>query len=106
MAQTQQISMTYGVLPTREQFSEAFDRECPRGQYNIRLGASDSRTVDGFKLGDGDWTESQLWDAIQEIVNASQVAPDEETQSEYYARIDLAMDLVSSIMSTLGFEWI
>lgn len=99
-------SMMYGVLPTQEAFEEAFWNECRRGYYNIQLGSSDSQAVDGFLLGDGDWTAYQLWKAITEIVNASQVAPKEENQTEYYAKLDDAMDLVSGILGTLGFEWV
>ncbi len=100
-------SITYGYMPIREDFSTAFARECPNG-YRITLGASDSRACDGFKLGDGTYSEPQLWDAVGEIVNAE---PDDDGDyagivgcgpNEWYA----AMDLVSSIMETLGFEWI
>ena len=87
-------SMTYGTLPTLVEFTEAFDRECPNGTYNIHLGASDSRAIDNFSLGDGDWKARELYLACTEIVCSDGDIPEQ------------AMDLVSSIMSTLGFEWI
>lgn len=86
-------SMTYGTLPTREEFEAAFDRQCPNG-YEIQLSDSDSRAADGFRLGDGSWSEPDLWEACNEIVSA-------------YKEDDVqAIDLVSCIMETLGFEWI
>ncbi len=93
--------MTYGVMPTLEQFQEAFDRECPKGTYNIQLARSDSAAVEDFKLGDGDWTALQLWEAINEIVHFQ---PGYEQAAKW--RHDQVMDLVSSILDTLGFEWI
>jgi hypothetical protein len=157
-------SMTHGTLPTFEEFERAFETECPGG-YNIVLGASDSRTCDGLKLGDGRYTVTALWDGIQEIValppDAITVSADEELEDVYqvfypgtdkpyftigpdaeelkewaqcfsdspvesetraiealnyaeaygsvgkdYTRHDEAMDLVSSILYTLKFEWI
>jgi hypothetical protein len=105
---TTMISFTYGVLPTREQFDTAFERECPNG-YRIQLNSSDSRAVDGYRLGDGTYTASELWDCILEIVIASIgmryrfiVVCDKNVAW----RKDAAMDIVSSVLYTLGFEWI
>jgi hypothetical protein len=92
--------MTYGVMPTREQFDMAFETECPDG-YNIRLNRTDSSSVEDFMLGDGCLSANQLWCALSEIVEAymesTQVASTED---------EIRMDLVSSILFTLGFEWI
>ncbi len=94
-------SMTYGVMPSHEDFDAAFERECPNG-YNITLGASDSKAVDGFKLGDGCWTADQLWDAVNEIVTHWAT----DTNDEAGDLQDTRVDLVSCILGTLGFEWI
>lgn len=94
-------SMTYGNLPTREQFDVAFDAECPGG-FRIVLNPSDSRAVDGFKLGDGCLTADQLWSAITEIVDRWRTDTGDEA-GEYQ---DQRVDLVSSILYALGFEWI
>lgn len=96
-----QQTLTYGVLPTQESFDGAFDRECPGGYYNIQLSRSDSQAVERFYLGSGDWTAKQLWKAITEIVETwSTERCTDETQT------DDAMDLVSGILGTLGFEWV
>jgi hypothetical protein len=61
--------MTYGQLPSREDFEAAFEREVPGSGYRISLSSSDARACDGFKLGDGEWTADELWNAISEIAN-------------------------------------
>jgi len=90
-------TMTYGTMPTREEFDEAFDRECPNG-YNIVLSRSDSRAMDNYNLGDGKYTARELWFAIKQIVDSEDV---DTTWAD-----DGPMNLVSSIMETLGFEWV
>ena len=124
MSDTLRQSMTYGTLPTFEAFEAAFEAECPRGTYEITLGSSDSRAVDGFKLGDGEWTARGLFDACQEILSAenepvSHADTCDVTSADLeYAQscpvcgqdvvytVDGAINLVASIMDTLGFEWI
>ena len=88
-------SMTYGELPSRDDFDSAWDRldragELRGGLYHISLSESDSRAVDGYSLGDGAWTQDQLWDALEEI-NGDTIE---------------GTELVGSILYTLGFEWI
>jgi hypothetical protein len=158
-------SMTYGELPSWEEFDAAFDREVPKGKYRITLSHSDARACDGFILGDGEWTAADLWRAIGQIVNDAgdeitvseseewedvyhvlfpgtdrtpvEIGPDECELIEWaqrfcenhvthvqvarealnyaaaygeighdFNRRDAAMDLVSSILETLGIEWI
>ena len=99
------ISMTYGVMPKREDFQRAFERECPNG-YHIVLSSSDSRAVDGFKLGDGVWSESDLWEAVNEIAEYHNLPSTVFLRPRGMYDPISAMDLVSSIMETLGFEWI
>lgn len=98
-------TMTYGVLPSREAFNAAFEVECPAG-YRLILCGADSGACEQFKLGTGVWSADELWDAITEIITTSQAAPPDTDQSAYYMRLDGAMDVVSAIMGTLGFEWI
>lgn len=158
-------SMTYGRLPSREQFDNAFEREVPAGMYRITLSHSDAESCEGFSIGDGEWTADQLWRAIGQIVNFPgdeitvseseewedvyhvlypgtdrppiEIGPDESELIEWAQRFcehhvthveiarqalnfaaaygevgrdlsrrDAAMDLVSGILTTLGFEWI
>ncbi len=94
-------SMTYGVMPTFEDFERAFNEECPRGRYSIVLGSSDNRAADGFRLGDGEWTATDLYSACVEIADVwhAERCTDETVT-------DVALGLVCSILDTLGFEWI
>lgn len=162
-------SMTFGEMPTREEFGEAFETECPNGEYRISLASSDAAACEGTRLGTDSYTESQLWDVISEVMAMGPddititVSEDEETEKAYqviyhrdddtepvdigpdaetliewankfsesaditsehraieclsyaaaygetgkcYERQDARDSLVSSIMGTLGFEWI
>jgi hypothetical protein len=158
-------SMTYGQLPTREEFDAAFESETEGGSYRIALGPSDAESCEGFSIGDGEWTADQLWRAISEIVSYPgdeitvsedenwedvyqvfypgtdrapiEIGPDESDLIEWaqrfcehhvthveiarealnfaaayggvghdFSRQESAMDLVSGIFDTLGFEWI
>jgi hypothetical protein len=158
-------AMTYGILPTREQFDAAFEHAVPGNRYRITLSRSDAEACEGFSLGDGEYPADQLWDAISEIVSFPgdavtvsedetwedvyqvfypgtdrapvEIGPDETELIEWaqrfcqhhvthvqiarealsfaaaygevgrdYSRQETAMDLVSSILDTLGFEWI
>lgn len=90
-------SMTYGTLPTREEFDAAFERECPKG-FNVMLGATDSEACDGFNFGDGTYTADELWDVITRVIAYWECGPAGEAEA--------AMDLMSSAMRILGFEWV
>lgn len=83
-------SMTYGVLPSFEEFSVAFD-ECVNGdKYRFRNMKSNF-------VGDEDLPKDALWELLQDLVavhNSDDVSSEE------------AGDLASSILSTLEFEWI
>lgn len=52
-------SLTYGQLPSRDDFAAAFDCEVS-GKYRIALSHSDSKACEGFNLGDGEWTADEL----------------------------------------------
>ena len=89
--------MTYGTLPTREEFDTAFERECPKG-YHVELGPSDAEACDGFNFGDGVWSADDLWDFIVRVMSYWECGPVGEA-------LDV-MDVVSGVMLTLGFEWV
>lgn len=87
-------SMTYGTMPTFEEFEAAFDEKCVGFGYHVTLGRTDSVAVEGYKLGDGYWKAQELYDACKQIVD------------EWSEETEAAMSLVSSIMETLLFEWV
>lgn len=78
-------SMTFGVFPSRKEFSAHFEHEVPGGSYRIR---NDSI------LGDADFSEDQLWENLRRLKRRWDKG-DEDAGS-----------LASAIMQTLGFEWI
>ena len=79
-------SMTYGNLPSKIEFEFAFDWECQGSKYVI----SNHRV-----LGHREYSGPELWELLVELVNAWNYEGDEE-----------AGELASSILETLGFEWI
>lgn len=85
------VSMTWGKLPSFATFERHFDEELPRGSYNIRLGRSDSKAAQGTSIGDGEYTARELYRGLQELVEKG---------------TDEAGSLASSILETLGFEWV
>jgi hypothetical protein len=84
-------SLTYGQLPTRLQFRQAFERAVPDGVYGIRAGAG--AASDPFNLA-GDYTHSELWGTVKKLV---------EKWEDYDEE---AGEWASSILGTLGIEWV
>lgn len=77
------VRLTYGVLPTREEFQRRFAEECPGGRCVVH---EDRRLP-------GDCTFDELW---QEILRA---------HGEYRAGSGDAGDWLSGTLSCFGFEW-
>ena len=75
-------SMTWGTMPTYEEFVDAFDEEVDRATYRI------TNDPTGY---DGEYNPAKLYDMVEKLKDSK----DEKEQ-----------DLASSIMQTLGFEWI
>lgn len=78
-------SMTYGILPSYDMYSEAFDKVVDGFYYKIR---NDKR------VGNVNLTKRELWMLLSEAV-ADWNDGDED-----------AGDWASVVLSTLGFEWI
>ena len=79
-------SMSYGVLPTKEEFDAAFDEECPSGQF--RFGNDPI-------VGNSTLTCDELWEELQYEHEVWETAGNEESG-----------DWCSSVLTVLGFEWI
>jgi hypothetical protein len=76
------ISMTYGILPDFELFLNHFDQHVHGTLYKIR---------NCRKFGNVDLTVFELYRSLEEL-------------NDSYNEEDLS--LASSILSTLGFEWV
>jgi len=86
------VSMTYGTLPTQDEFLRAFANEVEGTRYRIRAGLSDRRIID-----DGDYTSAELWVEVQKLTYRW-------LHGQPFA--EQAGNLASAILETLGFEWI
>ena len=77
-------SMTYGKLPSQSEFDKAFDTEVD-DDYSFK---NDPR------VGNDELNASQLWKELKKATK------------EWEGGDDEAGDWASSVLSTLGFEWI
>lgn len=80
-------SMSYGQIPSAEEFLAAFQEECPGGLYPIR------NTPYGEL--NGDHSGETLYMLVMHMWDECETEGDEEAGS-----------WASSILETLGFEWI
>jgi hypothetical protein len=95
--------MTFGVLPARVTFEEAFDAECEDGTYAITLNGSDSAGAsrcgldgdDGVPALAGVHSPASLWTVVKAL-----------TFEWDHHGDDWAGLWASDILGTLGFEWI
>jgi len=79
-------TLTYGVLPTQEQFDAAFERECSSGAFRF---GNDPR------VGTCALTASELW---RELVKArAEWDKDHNETPEGW---------ISGVLYSLGFEWV
>lgn len=92
---TRMKSMNHGEMPTFEEFEAAFDRECPRGRYNITPGAGRNPVMEDAA---GDHTARELYELCERMKD--------DWGSEEECVGDCGAYLASGIMETLGFEWI
>lgn len=83
-------SMTYGTLPTREEFDAAFEEKCPSGLFAF---GNDPR-VGTCKL-----NCSGLWDELNEAILG-------DFDSQNPKLVEESGDWASLVLYSLGFEWI
>ena len=79
------ISMTYGGMPTRDDFDQAWECHVGKNTFSFR---NDKR------VGDWDATATELWDEMQ------------KAHAEFENGSEAAGDWLSSVMWCLGYEWI
>jgi len=75
-------SYSYGVLPQKIDFIEAFERECPEGHFKFERDR---------RVNNAAFSCEMLW---REICEATLETSDESLQ------------WVSDVLSVLGFEWV
>jgi hypothetical protein len=87
---------TFGTLPPDAVILAAFEDRCPEG-YSVVLGRSYTRTLDraGSTVDPiGDWTDTELLGVLHLLARSWEEGDE-----------DAGM-LASSLLETLGFEWI
>ena len=88
------ISLTYGVLPSREAFGAAFDAVCSdTGLFEIR---------NCRRVGSRDFSATELWTELNEAVREFEESPDSDAATSD----DGPRSWASCVLSVLGFEWI
>jgi hypothetical protein len=98
------ITLNYGEMPARADFRGAFEAECPDGRYAITLNSSDRVNARRCGLDGNDDGELYLEDTHSEgtlwrVVSALQYEWD-------LCGEEWAGDFASSILYTLGIEWV
>ena len=83
-------SMTYGTVPAFEAFSEAFHQECPHGSYRITHGLSQP----SYAPDAGEYDDVALYQEIERLTRRWEAGNED------------AGNWASSILETLGFEWV
>lgn len=89
------ITLTYGNVPTWKLFKEQFDKEVDTNYYHIKnsiLSTPETRVIE-----DGEYHPASLYREIQVL---------SELVFEGGPKAEEAGSMASSILETLGFEWI
>ncbi len=87
-------SLNYGQLPSRAEFRKAYKKEVGSGPYKIKFGLSDARHI-GVPGNTVEYlTEGELWALVKMLIRAFEMGD------------EWSGDFASSVLYTLGFEWI
>lgn len=88
------LTLTYGVLPTWEQFLDAYRAELgdETMMYAITMGAISHEAMDNAA---GNYDANTLWRLVQEYSAKGDIGED-----------DGYMALAADILETLGIEWV
>lgn len=89
------LSMTFGKMPTREQYDAAWDKtfEDADSSDNFFSFGNDKR------VGNCDLTQDELWDELNK-------AYQEYLKTDYFDFFEGPGVWISSVLSCLGIEWI
>ena len=90
-------SMTYGTLPTFNDYEAAFDRECEDGEFSF---GNDSR------VGTCRLSKHKLWDELQKAVKESETFWEDFDPSSGNPDGDDSANWAGTVLNVLGFEWI
>lgn len=92
------LTMTYGTMPTREQFDEGFDEAV--------VNASSGDMANGLfsfgndpRVGTCRLNQEQLWEELNQAYIDYRATSDEQEEEE-------AGNWISCVLSCLGIEWV
>jgi hypothetical protein len=88
------VSMTCGVMPTREQFDAACDEPDPECGLNGSVAATGFRFGNDRRVGDVTLSPDELWTELQ------------SAHAEWESGDEDAGTWCSLVLGCLGFEWI
>jgi hypothetical protein len=97
-------TLTYGTLPSYFDFNQAFAVITPNGVYALRLSDSDARMFEATGVGpyDTQYNCQRLYALCEALVWEIERPVEVTAEGEE----SWAGDFCSSILATLGFEWI
>lgn len=98
------ITMTYGTMPTHEQFDS---------QYTKKMGSFGYRFHNDSRVGTCELSQDQLWDELQEALTQWEQGdpPQDKPVTDYineleFTRAENAGNWCSCVLETIGFEWV
>lgn len=100
-------SMTYGVMPTREEFDEACREHDPDDPPQACVENLGFPFHNDPRVGDVTLTPDELWEELQKAL-ADYNRPEDDGSNEGASSCFIADagDWCSSVLGVLGFEWI
>lgn len=96
-------SMTFGVMPTREEFDEACREHDPEDPPEACVADQGFRFGNDPRVGDAHLTADELWEELQRAFAEYQAV---DGSSDDGGDPERAGDWCSSVLGQLGFEWI
>lgn len=103
------ITMTYGIMPSREDFDSAMARMNSLREFNY----SGFKFNNDSRVGTCVLTADQLWKELQEALTQWERgdSPQDKPVTDYineleFTRAENAGHWCSCVLETLGFEWV
>lgn len=96
-------SMTYGVMPTREEFDEACSEHDPDDPPQACVADQGFPFENDKRVGSDRLTPDELWEELQKAFAEYQAV---DGSSDDGGDPERAGDWCSSVLGVLGFEWI
>lgn len=94
--------MTFGVMPSREQYDAGYDHALSEGNVDGRFHFGNDP-----RMGTDSLSREELWKELQKAhAEYESDCPDGEPVAEFEASREAAGDWMSSVLYSLDIEWI